>query len=300
MIVDGGASSIDWSPDGTRFVFWRASGGATDIFSANADGSNVQRLTDDPAFDFTPAWSPDGSKIVFQSKRSPAGIYTMNADGTNEVLVAAHPDASSPSWQPLPYPGYARPKGASPLRVSLVPAFAPCTAPNRTHGAPLSSGSCAPPTEQSSNLTVGTSMNSFVRYRTIPGNPSTPAVDEADIALRVQINDVREQGTLDDYAGEIQPQATTRLTDRGNDGGPGTVIDITFPLLTQCTPTAATDVGSTCSLTTTLDTLLPGMIVEGRRSVAELAQVQVIDGGPDGDTATEPNQVFLRQGIFVP
>ena len=32
----------------------------------------------------------------------------------------------------------------------------------------------------------------------------------------------------------------------------------------------------------------------------QLGQVRVVDGGADGDTATEPNTVFLRQGIFVP
>ena len=42
------------------------------------------------------------------------------------------------------------------LRVPLVPAFKQCTAPNRTHGAPLSFGSCVPPDPVSDYLTVGT------------------------------------------------------------------------------------------------------------------------------------------------
>ena len=45
---------------------------------------------------------------------------------------------------------------------------------------------------------------------------------------------------------------------------------------------------------------MPGAIAEGRRTVMQLSQVQVIDGGPDGDTGTDPNTVFLRQGVFVP
>jgi hypothetical protein len=73
-----------------------------------------------------------------------------------------------------------------------------------------------------------------------------------------------------------------------------------FPLTTPCTPTADPNVGSICSLTTTLDTLIPGAIEEGQRSVMQLSQVQVIDGGPDGDTGTAPNTMFLRQGVFVP
>ena len=54
------------------------------------------------------------------------------------------------------FAGYPRPAGASPLRVSLVPAFAECTGPNRTHGPPLASPSCSPPAQSSGQLTVGT------------------------------------------------------------------------------------------------------------------------------------------------
>jgi hypothetical protein len=189
-----------------------------------------------------------------------------------------------------------------------VPAHAQCTSPNRTHGPPLAFGSCAPNTPESAPLTTGTpdlngqatGMNGFVRYETILGIPSTPA-DEADIGLRVQISDVRVQNTLADYAGNVQARAIARLTDRNGSGAdPATTTNILFPLTTPCTPTSDPNVGSTCSLTTTLDTLIPGAITEGQRTVMQLSQVQVIDGGPDGDTATDPNTVFLRQGVFVP
>ena len=141
-------------------------------------------------------------------------------------------------------------------------------------------------------------MSAFVRYETLLGNPATPA-DEADLSLRVEITDVREQGSLSDYAGEVEAQASTRLTNR--DGGvTATTSDVLFPLTTQCAPTADTTIGSTCSLTTTLDTLIPGAVVERSRTILQLGQVRVVDGGADGDTATEPNTVFLRQGIFIP
>ena len=291
------AASPDWSPDGSKLVFRGAVGNNWDIHVMNSDGSNETPLTDDAASDDWPAWSPDGSKIVFYSSRSPAGIYTMNVDGTNVSLLVA--GGNLPDWQPIPYPGHIRPKGATPLRVSLVPAYAQCTAPNREHGPPLAFGSCHPPAQESGELAVGASMTGFVRYKTVVGNPGTPAVDEADIALRVEITDVSEQGSLADYAGEVEAQATARLTDR-DAGVPGTATDVRFPLTTQCTPTAATGVGSTCSLNTTLDALIPDAIGEGRRTVLQLSQAQVIDGGADADTATEPNNVFLRQGVFVP
>jgi hypothetical protein len=257
------------------------------------------QLTNSSAADTSPAWSPDGAKIAFDSFRDGNWeVYVMNADGTNETNVTQDPGTQGdPSWQPI-LPGYPRPKTASPTRVSLVPAYAPCTAPNRQHGPPLAFGSCTPPTEQSANLTVGPGMSGFVRFQSLLGNPATPA-DEADIALRVQIADVRVQGTLADYAGEVEGHSTVRLTDRVTPG-PATTIDVFFPLLTQCTPTADTSVGSTCSLNTTLDALVPDAIAEGERTVLQLSQVQVYDGGADGDTATQPNSVFLRQGVFVP
>jgi len=49
----------------------------------NLDGSDMQRLTFDPAWDGTPDWSPDGKKIVFSSDRAGSkDLYVMNADGT--------------------------------------------------------------------------------------------------------------------------------------------------------------------------------------------------------------------------
>src|SRR3954466_11997378 len=50
---------------------------------------------------------------------------------------------------------HVRPKGATPLRASLVPSFKACAAPNRTHGAPLAFPSCNPPVQTSNFLTVG-------------------------------------------------------------------------------------------------------------------------------------------------
>ena len=75
--------------------------------------------------------------------------------------------------------GYPRPKGARPLRVSLVPAYRECTSPNAQHGPPLAYPSCNPPAQQSGTLTVGTpdangfSANSvaFVRFAVDRGTP---------------------------------------------------------------------------------------------------------------------------------
>ena len=68
----------------------------------NADGSNVRRLTTADGDDTAPAWSPDGSKIVFRSTRDGNfEIYSMNADGTGQTRLTNHSRAdTSPSWSP--------------------------------------------------------------------------------------------------------------------------------------------------------------------------------------------------------
>src|SRR5207245_1889419 len=61
------------------------------------------------------------------------------------------------SFQVRPYPGFSRPKGATPLRAALAIAYRSCGSSNHQHGAPLAAGSCQPPVQSSAYLTVGTS-----------------------------------------------------------------------------------------------------------------------------------------------
>src|SRR5436309_353083 len=78
-----------------------------DIYVMNANGTGIQRLTDDLAFDFWPSWSPDGSRIAFTSDRdSQTGsvnleIYVMNADGSGVVrLTTLGAPSELPAWSP--------------------------------------------------------------------------------------------------------------------------------------------------------------------------------------------------------
>jgi hypothetical protein len=45
---------------------------------------------------------------------------------------------------------------------------------------------------------------------------------------------------------------------------------------------------------------LAGAVKDGKRTIVEVGQVSVSDGGPDGFTGTHPNTIFAKQGIFVP
>jgi hypothetical protein len=212
-----------------------------------------------------------------------------------------------------PRSGYARPKGATPTYASLVPAYRVCGASNRQHGPPLAFSSCASPTQESSQLTVGSPDSNgrvansigFMRFDVVPGIPGNSA-DEADVAAVLSITDVRRQADLADYTGELQANVTVRITDRNNSVSPGggntaaTAVDFAFPVNASCAATTDASIGGLCAATTSFDAIVPGAIKEGKRAIWQLGQVEVSDGGSDGLVGTNPNTVFARQGIFVP
>jgi hypothetical protein len=221
------------------------------------------------------------------------------------------------AWFVPTSPGYIRAKNASPTTVPLVPAFSACTTPNRIHGPPdwpgngsNPDGSCNPPVQSSSQLTIGApdanglglNGQGFVKALAIAGNTGTQA-DEADARFTVSMADVRSRTSgSPDYAGQLQLDTTIRVTDRDN--GPslfGTVLDTAFRVTVPCATTSDPNVGATCSVNTTADAVVgAGTIKEGRRSIWQLGQVRVNDGGADGVASTAPNSPFVTQGVLVP
>lgn len=94
-----------FSPDGKSVVVQHKVGGNAEICIVSAQGGEVQNLTNNPARDIQPAWSPDGSKIAFASNREGNydvfPLYLMNADGTNQHRIyASYAINGFPSWSP--------------------------------------------------------------------------------------------------------------------------------------------------------------------------------------------------------
>ncbi len=73
--------------------------GDMEIYTIDADGSNLQQLTFNSGLDMEPNWSPDGTRIIFRSDRdnNDIDLFIMNADGSNQRNI---PNQGTSDWEP--------------------------------------------------------------------------------------------------------------------------------------------------------------------------------------------------------
>lgn len=75
-------------PDGARLLFMGRDGSTWDVFSVDAGGGDMRRLTQDQGSNTYPACSPDGRIVSFFSTRSGGGLFTSNPMGQNAQKIS--------------------------------------------------------------------------------------------------------------------------------------------------------------------------------------------------------------------
>lgn len=103
QLTHGAGDSYDpsWSPDGQTLAFTSTDSGSPQIYTMDANGGEVTRLTFDNAVDQQATWSSSG-QIAFTSDRAgTAQLYTMNASGGEQrPLTSLSDGVTDPSWSP--------------------------------------------------------------------------------------------------------------------------------------------------------------------------------------------------------
>jgi TolB protein len=107
---DGLANSPVWSPD-SRFIAYSAgSSGNSELYVIDTETGDYHNITNNPAYDIDPVWSPDGAQIAFYSLRDECNelsLYLISAEGGDQrrlldncALSLNEHNLRPPAWSP--------------------------------------------------------------------------------------------------------------------------------------------------------------------------------------------------------
>ena len=218
------------------------------------------------------------------------------------------------------------PQSAGHLHFVLVPNFrqtinaTQCSARGgqpSTHGAPLALSSCNPPALAPGTVAhVGVQGTSYADITVIPGDTDPTNGDQADVSLVGAGTDVRSgSATGPDYdpnpsGADVTSVALIRVSDHYNSttGQPcsattscqGTMQDLNFMTPVSCAATADPTIGSTCSVSTTADGVVPNSVLENKNGVIQTFRLRIRDAGTNGVPGDTDDRDAFMQGIYIP
>ena len=99
LLVKENAVRPAWSPSSERIAFWGIDPAThyREIWTVPVDGGTATRVTNDPAADASPVWSPDGRALYFVSDRGgPLNLWRVAIDGSGRPAGPPQP-ATTPA-----------------------------------------------------------------------------------------------------------------------------------------------------------------------------------------------------------
>jgi Tol biopolymer transport system component len=100
IAIVGAATAAAAGQGAARWTIYLTSNrqGDSEIYSMNADGSGVRRLTHTPGFDGFAVPSPNGRKLLYYQNQG--GVWLMNADGSGKRDLTPNGGGSPGGWSP--------------------------------------------------------------------------------------------------------------------------------------------------------------------------------------------------------
>jgi dipeptidyl aminopeptidase/acylaminoacyl peptidase len=99
----GNVVTAAWSPDGDQIAFTDQAqlpdgsyNEGDDLYVIRADGTDLHRIPGSVLSQYSPAWSPDGTRIAFEDLKSRVSIVDVKS-GT---ITVVSPDGEAPAWSP--------------------------------------------------------------------------------------------------------------------------------------------------------------------------------------------------------